>query len=448
MDDIYAYIDAHAEEYIQALQALCRQPSIAAQGIGMEETAHMVLEMVRGVGAQAEQIPTGGYPVVYGELPGAGPRSLLIYDHYDVQPPEPLDLWDYPPFEATLAEGRIWARGVADNKGNLVARLCAVDAWLKVRGHLPLTLKFVFEGEEEIGSPNLEAFAEAYHPRYAADGCIWEAGYKDSRGRLQVYAGCKGITYVELRAQGAARDLHSANAAIVPNPAWRLVWALSTLKTPDERVAIQGFYDDVRPPTPRERELLADWEFDGPAYLENLGLAAFLRGADTEQAKADLIFQPTCNIAGIQSGYTGPGSKTVLPSQAFCKIDFRLVPDQSHRRVLRLLREHLDRHGFSDIQVVDLHGEDPARTDPDHPVVQAVLRAARRVYTQPPVMLPSMAGTGPMHALCARWGIPVVGAGVGHADSRNHAPNENIYVQDYIDGIKHMATVFQEFARE
>ncbi|RME61538.1 MAG: M20/M25/M40 family metallo-hydrolase, partial [Caldilineae bacterium] len=372
MEDIFTYIDAHADEYIQRLQRLCRQPSIAAQNVGMEETAAMVLEMLQDLGAAARLIPTEGYPVVYGELAGQGPRRLMLYDHYDVQPPEPLDLWEHEPFGAEIRDGRIWARGVADNKGNLVARLCAADAWLRVRGELPLTLKFVFEGEEEIGSPHLEAFADAHHELIAADGCIWEAGYKDLQGRLQVYAGCKGITYVELRAYGANTDLHSSRAAIVPNPAWRLIWALSTLKHPDERVAIDGFYEDVRPPTPREQELLAAWDVDVEAMRQHFGIDSFLRGATGDQVKADLIFQPTCNIAGIQSGYTGEGSKTVLPNYAFCKIDFRLVPDQSNRKTLRLLREHLDRHGFSDIEIVDLHGEDPARTDPDHPVAQAV----------------------------------------------------------------------------
>lgn len=446
MQDIFAYIDDHADEYIQRLQRLCRQPSIAAQNVGMEETAHLVLDLLADLGAAPRLIPTDGYPVVYGELAGSGPRRLMLYDHYDVQPPDPLDLWEHDPFGAEISDGRIWARGVADNKGNLMARLCAADAWLRVRGQLPLTLKFVFEGEEEIGSPNLEAFADAHHETFAADGCIWEAGYKDLQGRLQVYAGCKGITYVELRAHGANTDLHSSRAAITPNPAWRLVWALSTLKTPDEQIAIDGFYEDVRPPTHREMELLADWDMDVDALRTHLGIDSFLRGATGDQVKADLVFQPTCNIAGLQSGYTGEGSKTVLPNYAFCKIDFRLVPDQSNRKTLALLREHLDRHGFTDIEIVDLHGEDPARTDPDHPVAQAVLRAATQVYDQPAQMIPSMAGTGPMHQLCAKWGMAAVGAGVGNAHSRNHAPNENILVDDYIQGIKHIAAVFAEFA--
>jgi acetylornithine deacetylase/succinyl-diaminopimelate desuccinylase-like protein len=406
----------------------------------------MVQEMLTVLGAETRRIETAGYPVIYGEMPGRTPRSLLIYNHYDVQPPEPLDLWEHEPFGADIVDGVIWARGVADNKGNLVARLCAVDAWLAVRKELPLTLKFVFEGEEEIGSPNLGAFADEYHNLFHADGCIWESGYKDLKGRLQLYAGCKGITYVELRAYGANTDLHSANAAIVPNPAWRLVWALTTLKTPDERIAIAGFYEDVRKPSARDRELIAAWDYPIEAVKETWAIDKFLRGADGEDLKEDLLFEPTCNIAGIQAGYTGEGSKTVLPNYAFCKIDIRLVADQRNERVLRLLREHLDRHNFADIEVVDLHGEDPARTDPDDPVAQAVLQAARQVYEVPAQMIPTMAATGPMYHLCQRWGIPAVGAGVGNARSRNHAPNENVLVDDYIQGIKHIAAIFNEFA--
>ncbi len=446
MKDIFAYINKHSDLYVKKLQTLCRQPSVAAQEWGMEETAAMVAAMLGELGARVRMIPTAGYPVVYGELPGESRKSLLLYDHYDVQPPEPLDQWEHEPFGAEITDGRIWARGVADNKGNLVARLCAADAWLKVRGRLPLTLKYVFEGEEEIGSPSLAGFAEDYHDLYHADGAIWEAGYKDAGGRVQVTLGCKGICYVELRAHGANIDLHSANAAIVPSPVWRLVWALQTLKGPDERILIDGFYDDVRPPSPRDRELVAALNFQAEEMKERLGFDHFLREASGEQAKADMLFQPTCNIAGIQAGYTGRGSKTVLPHTAMCKIDFRLVPNQSHEKVLRLLREHLDRHGFADIEVIDLHGEDPARTDPSDPLVGAVLGAAARVYARPPQLLPTMSGTGPMYLLCQRWGIPVVGTGVGNVASRAHAPNENILVEDYIEGIKHMAAIFQAFA--
>jgi acetylornithine deacetylase/succinyl-diaminopimelate desuccinylase-like protein len=447
MQKIYDHIDDHADEYVEGLLHLCRQPSIAAQDVGMADTAKMVENRLLGIGAKTSCISTAGFPVIYGEIDGAGERTLLFYNHYDVQPPDPVDEWRFEPFSAVIDSGRIWARGVADNKGNLMARICAVDAWQQVSGGLPLTVKFVCEGEEEIGSPNLGAFAEANHELFQADGCIWESGYKDLQGRLQVSMGCKGIVYVELRAYGANTDLHSSNAAIVPNPVWRLVWALNSLKGPDERVLIDGFYDNVAMPTQRDKELLAELDFRDEEFRQSLGIDSFLREATGTQVKEDLIFQPTCNIAGIYAGYTGEGSKTVLPMYAFCKIDFRLVPHQNSADVLLLLRKHLDAHGFADIEVVDLNGEDPARTDPDHPLVGAVKRAATKVYGESPQMLPLMAATGPMYELCQRWGIGAVGSGVGNADSRNHAPNENIYIEDYLAGIKQIATVIDEFAR-
>jgi acetylornithine deacetylase/succinyl-diaminopimelate desuccinylase-like protein len=262
MDDILAHIDEHMEETVQRLQRFCRQPSIAAQGVGMAEMAQLVMDGLKGVGAQVELVRTGGYPVVVGYLVGAGTKTLMFYNHYDVQPPEPLELWTSPPFAADVRDGFLYGRGAADNKGNLVARLSAIESWLAVRGELPINILFVVEGEEEVGSPNLGRFAEENQERLRVDGCIWETGYKDTKGRLEILLGAKGILAVDLYLRGLNRDLHSANAAIVESPVWRLVWALSSLKGPDERIRIPGFYDDVRPPDDRDRGMLADWEYD------------------------------------------------------------------------------------------------------------------------------------------------------------------------------------------
>ena len=446
MQDVLEYIDRHADEYVEKLRTLCRQPSIAAQNVGMAETADMVLDMLHEIGAQARLVPTDGYPVVYGEIKGRAPKTLAFYDHYDVQPPEPLELWDSDPFAAEIRDGRIWARGVADNKGNLVARLCAVQAYLAVRGQLPLNVKFIFEGEEEIGSPNLPAFAQAHTDLIQADGCIWEAGYKDERGRPTISLGAKGILYVELSVTGAKSDLHSSAATIVPNPIWRLVWALSTLKGPDERIRIPGFYDPVRDPTPAEIKALERLDFDETARLERLGLPQFLGGLTGIPLLIKHLFQPTCNICGITGGYQGPGSKTVLPNRASAKLDFRLVPDQDPEQVLAQLRRHLDEQGFDDIQIEVLGPERPARTPMDDPLVDVVVSTARQIYGLEPLVYPLMAGTGPMYELCQRFGIPAVSTGVGNAESRNHAPNENIYISDFIQGIKHIALIMEQYA--
>jgi acetylornithine deacetylase/succinyl-diaminopimelate desuccinylase-like protein len=409
VDDILAYIDDHMEGTIERLQTFCRQPSIAAQGAGMGEMAELVHRTLEQVGAQAELVPTDGFPVVLGRLASTGPKTLMFYNHYDVQPPDPLELWESPPFAAEIRDEHLYARGVADNKGNLVARLAAVEAWLAVRGELPLNILFVAEGEEEIGSPNLGRFAQENQEKLQADGCIWETGYKDTRERLEIMLGAKGILAVDLQVKSLDRDLHSANAAIVESAVWRLAWALNGLKGPDERIRIPGFYDDVRPPDERDRAMLAAWDYDEAGQLSEFGAERFVLDLTGEALKEKLLFQPTCNICGFHAGYGGPGIKTVLPAEATAKLDFRLVPDQDPDDILRKLRAHLDAEGFGDVDT------------------------------------PIMSGTGPMYELCQRWGMPAVGAGIGWSGSRSHSPNENVRLDDLRQGIQHIAMIMDEF---
>jgi acetylornithine deacetylase/succinyl-diaminopimelate desuccinylase-like protein len=372
----------------------------------------------------------------------------MFYNHYDVQPPEPLELWDSPPFAADIRDGHLYARGAADNKGNLVARLAAVEAWLAVRAEgLPLSVLFVVEGEEEIGSPNLGRFAEENQARLRADGCIWESGYKDTKGRPEILLGVKGILGVELRVRKLNRDLHSALAAVVESAAWRLVWAVNSLKGPDERIRIPGFYDAVRPPDDLDRRMLDAWDYDEAGLLAEIGAKRFVRGLTGEALKEKLLFQPTCNICGFHSGYGGPGGKTVLPAEAAAKLDFRLVPDQDPYDMLSKLRAHLEAEGFDDVEILVDGPEFPARTDPGDPLVKAVVTSARRVYGVEPVVQPLMAATGPMYELCQRWGLPAVGAGIGWAGSRTHSPNENVCLDDLVQGVKHIALIMDEYSQ-
>jgi acetylornithine deacetylase/succinyl-diaminopimelate desuccinylase-like protein len=448
MRDVFDHIERHAQEYVEELARLVRQPSIAAQGVGLEDCARLVAVMLQEAGARIRvlRLP-GAAPLVYGEFPGRSPKTLLVYEHYDVQPPEPLEEWESDPFEPEVREGRIYGRGVADTKGNLVARLCAVRAFRQVRGELPVTVKFLVEGEEEIGSPNLHRYAEAYPDLFRADGCLWESGGKDHQDVPNLYLGVKGICYVELVARGANRDLHSSMATIVPNPAWRLVWALHTLKDETEKVLIEGFYDDVEEPGPQEVEWLRRIASgrDDAALLQDLGLDRFLLGLSGVELLKRHLYQPTCTICGLVAGYLGEGSKTVLPRVARAKLDFRLVPRQRAQDVLEKLRAHLARHGFGDVEVVPMGLEDPARTPPDSEIVRVVAEAAREVYGRDPVVYPMMAATGPMDVVCARFGTPAVGTGVGYPGTNVHAPNENIRLRDYVDGIKHVALVLERF---
>lgn len=408
----------------------------------------MVAQLMEEVGVRAEAYATDGAPVIYGTA-GSGGRTLLIYNHYDVQPPEPLELWESPPFAAEIRDGKLYARGAADNKGNLVARLCAVEAWLRTRGALPLAVKFVVEGEEEVSSAHLHQFVRQHKDLLRADGCLWEAGGKDIQENPGLYMGAKGILYVELEATGANRDVHSSQATIVPNPAWQLVWALATLKDRHETILIEGFYDDVVEPTVDEIEHLRRIaaQRDDELRRRDLGLEAFLLGVSGLQLIKRNLYQPTCTICGFGAGYTGSGSKTVLPHRAIAKLDFRLVPNQRPDDIVHKLRTHLAQHGFADIEVRELGAEHPARTPVDSLLSKVIQQTTKEIYGRDPVVSPLMAATGPMYELSAQFGIPTVGTGAGYAHSNGHAPNENIRLEDFFQHIKHVALIFERFAQ-
>lgn len=450
MPSRFAAFDAHVREhlprYIDELKALVRQPTVSAQHLGVEETAALVLERARraGFAATTERVE-GGPPTIVGEQ-GAGERTLLVYDHYDVQPPEPLEEWRTPPFEPTERDGFLYGRGVSDNKGNLMARLQAIEAYRATVGALPLRVRVLFEGEEEIGSEHLGAFVDRYADRLRADGCLWEAGYKDAAGRPTISLGLKGIAYFDLRVRGIAKDAHSSLGTILPNAAWRLVWALATFKGPDDRISVDGLMDEVRQPDARDLEVLQAMPYDEEGMKKIHGVRAFNRGLSGVELRRKHFFEPTCTICGLTSGYSGQGSKTVLPAVASAKLDLRLVPNLTPDKVARLLRAHLDRRGFQDIEVSPAHGELPSRWPSDSVPARAAVEACRDTYGVEPVVYPLMAGSGPMAQVCDRLQMPAVGFGSGNASSSNHAPNENIRVTDYLDHIRAFGRFLDTFA--
>ena len=446
LSDVYAHIDAHADESIAELQRLLRQPSVAAQNHGMQETAAMVEGMLDDIGMQPRQLETAGYPVVYGFQAGASDKVLGFYNHYDVQPADPLDEWDSDPWAAEIRDGRIYARGVADNKGNIAARIAAIRAWRAVRGDLPVTVKFIIEGEEEISSPSLMDFAVANPDVCAADAYIWEFGGRDIDGRPQIHLGLKGICYVELRTKGARLDWHSSVATSVPNPAWRLIWALQAIRGLDGTVNIPGFYDAIVPPTADEIARLKQLPDQEEKRLDDLGINQFLGGRTGLELNIVDYFQPTCTVSGFLSGYTGEGAKTVLPSSAKAKLDMRLVADQDPYKVYEALRTFLDDNGFNDVETELLGAQHPARTSSDAPIANVVAETYTELYGQEPVVYPTNPGSGPWYQLCGQYGIDACTAGVGHAKSRAHAPNENIYVDDFVRGIKHICAIMDRFA--
>ncbi|MGH7263122.1 MAG: M20/M25/M40 family metallo-hydrolase, partial [Candidatus Rokuibacteriota bacterium] len=395
MKDVFQYVEANRDRFIAELLTLLRQPSISAQSVGVTECAELVRRFVSEAGAQARLIPTPGYPVVYGQVlaPGAA-RTVLIYGHYDVQPPEPLEEWETSPFEPSLRNGRIYARGAGDNKGQMFAHLKAVEAVLRTRGRLPVNVKLCFEGEEEISSKNLPGFVAANRELLAADMVYASDGPMHPSGPM-VYFGCRGLLYLELTARGAKRDLHSGNyGGVAPAPAAHLARALASLWTTRGKVDVGGFYDRVRRLSPADRRALRAIPFDAKSVREDLGGPPMTTAAAGAYYRR-LLIQPNLNIAGLTSGYQGPGSKTVIPHVARAKLDVRLVMDQNPDEIEDKIRLHLKRRGFGDVEVKRLGAVPPSRTPMDHPLGRAVVRAVKQAWGRRPVLFPNLGGTIP-----------------------------------------------------
>jgi acetylornithine deacetylase/succinyl-diaminopimelate desuccinylase-like protein len=445
-DKLDRIIEKKLEASLSDLEVLCAQPSIAAQSLGMMECAKLVGTMLESRGFEVQILPTRGQPVVFAERQGTVERTLLFYNHYDVQPPDPIELWESPPFEPTRREGKLYARGVSDDKGHFICRLAAIDALLELGADLP-ALKFVVEGEEEIGSLNLPEFVKNNLALLQADACVWEFGGVDHEDTPVQVAGLRGICYVELSVETASLDAHSGlGGSIFPNPAWRLTWALNSLKGVDERIRLPGFYDKVRPPSQRDLDLLAQVPEQGEAWKRIYGLDGFIKGLEGGlELQREAIFSPTCTICGLTSGYQGPGTKTVLPARASAKVDFRLVPDQDPEEVVLQLRDHLDAEGFSDIEITYLGGEAPARTDLDDPFLNMVVETAREVYGVPQRIEPMSGGSGPNHPFIHDLGLPVASAGLGYPEGNVHAPNENIRIDLFEMAVRHSARIIQGF---
>ncbi len=446
---IDTYLESHLDNSLAELSRFVAQPSVGAQNWGMQECAALVAEMLKKRGFSAEVMPTPGAPVVFGERKGKSTKTILFYNHYDVQPPEPLELWETPPFEPSRRDGKLYGRGVSDDKGHLAARLFAIDALLSEFSELPCTVKFIIEGEEETSSVHLHDFVRNNLERLKADACIWEFGGVDHEETPLEYLGLRGICYVELSVETAAIDVHSGlGGSIFPNAAWRLIWALNSLKGPDERIRLSGHYDKVRPPSARDLELMAALSETSEVYKQQYGVKSFIKGlTGGMDLRVEEVFTPTCTVCGLTSGYQGPGSKTVQPAKASAKVDFRLVPDQEPDDVLKALRAHLDAEGFPDVKIEFLGGEAPARTDPDDPFILLVCDTAPEIYGKPMKLIPLSGGSGPNSPFVHDLGLPVATAGLGYPDTRGHAPNENIRLDLYLKHAKHMARVLTEFGK-
>ena len=442
-------LDDLKDKLLEELNEFLRMPSISAredESEGFRNCAEWVAGKLEEAGAEVRIMETHGHPAVYAEV-GSEEGALLSYGHYDVQPPEPLELWESNPFEPTVRDGNLIARGVADDKGDVLARIQALRLYMGEHGSLPFKLKFFIEGEEEIGSPNLAPFVRANAELLAADACLWEGSMKDEAGRPMSFCGTKGMAYVELRARGASYDLHSMYGGIAPNPAWRLVQALRTIKDENGEITLDGLDALADEPSDKDLEAISRIPFDDDALRESWGVEALDRGLTDKDALREMLLRPTANIAGIQSGYTGPGSKTIVPSEAFVKMDFRLVAGQSPGPVVELIRSHLRKRDFQDIEVVDLHGVEAAKTPVDSPIVRTAVETWRDLGREDAVVFPTIGGSGPASLFATELGIPTIMTGnVANAGSRLHSPNESVRLEDYYEAVRYFVRFFERYA--
>jgi len=437
---------------IETLKNYLRFPTISAQNKAIPETVKFVVNQIQETGGETQVLDDlGGNPVVYGYFAagsnGDSTKTLLFYNHYDVQPPEPLNEWNSEPFEPTIVDGKLFARGVADNKGDFIARLTAIKVLQQLEGGLPCNIKFMVEGEEEIGSPNLAPYLRKYKDLFKADACIWEFGGKDQEDRVSMVAGIKGMAYMELTCTGADIDMHSSVGAYVDNAAWRLVQALASMRNEKNEILVNGFYDGIQEPTDNEKEAVKNLPFNEEAVGNLYGLKRPLiteaLGIDPRDA---MVFKPTMTICGLESGYTGEGAKTVLPKSAKVKLDCRLVPGQDPEHIYTCIQNHLKEHGYHDIDAVMINGQKAYRSDYNHPFVAHVLDTASAVYDKSPVLAPNSAGTGPMYEFGNQLNLPIVSTGIGWVQSKAHAPNESVRLNDFEEGVVYMAYMLAGFS--
>jgi len=457
---VHKYIGEHFQGHLTKVQDYVRQPSISADGTGIKETAEMTKGFIEEVGGSAKVVPTDGWPVVYGELFNEAEKTLLIYGMYDVQPvEEEKGMWMVPPFGGKIVDMKPFGkclvnRGAINTKAPLRAFFNACQSILEVEGKLPVNLIFAIEGEEELGSIHLPQFVQKYEKKLVkANAVFFPIPAQDSKGKVILELGVKGIIYLDLISKGGEwggptkRGIHSGNAAWVDSPVWRLIWALTSMRTTDGKIVIKDFYENVSPPSSEEKELLEKLEktFHEETIREELDVLRFSEGLHGIELFKRYLYSPTINIDGIIAGYVGSGTKTVLPHTAKAKVDIRLVPHMKTDKILQKFRNHLKEHGFADIEV-KIHDCYPwSQVSVKEEAVQAMIRTYRKHGFEPEIW-PRIGGSAPFYLFNQPpLNLPYTIGGLGHG-SRAHSPNEYITVEGIRDNEKSIATFLYEYA--
>jgi succinyl-diaminopimelate desuccinylase len=451
--DPNAYLDQHKSRFEQELCELLRIASVSADSTrraDVRRAAEWVAEQFRRLKLSVELVETAGHPIVYAESPPvAGAPTVLVYGHYDVQPPDPLGEWISPPFEPTVRDGNVYARGATDDKGQMFTHIKSTEAWMATSGRLPLQLKFLIEGEEEVGSANLEGFIRQNTRRLACDCVVISDTCQFGPGQPAITYGLRGIAYYELRLTGPKQDLHSGTfGGAVVNPANALCTMLAALKNDRGQVQVPGFYDDVLPLTARERGEFERLPFDESAFMRQIGVEA-LGGEEGFSTLERRWARPTFDINGLTSGYQGEGAKTVLPARAVAKFSFRLVPNQDPKKISAALEARLRElcpRGLC-MELIDFHGAPGVVVPLDSPYVAAAQRAIEAGFGRPPVFMRE-GGSIPVVAIFHDLlGVDTLLLGWGLDDDNTHSPNEKFSLADFHRGIKASAQLWQELGQ-
>ena len=454
MDKVIDFINVNRDRYLDELKAFLAIPSISAlpQHLAdVKRCADWCADEMRRIGLHSVRlIDTPGNPVVYGDwLGAAGAPTILFYGHYDVQPVDPIDLWESPPFDATIRDGEIYARGSADDKGQFFMHFKAVEAYMKQTGRLPVNIKFILEGEEEVGSAHLDDFVRAHRGELGADVVVISDSPMFARGVPSMCYGLRGLVYFQIDLRGSSTDLHSGSfGGAVANPAMVLSQMLAQMKDRGGRIKIPGFYDDVVPLQDEERKAWASLPFNERKYKKDFGIPKVF-GESGYTTLERTWARPTFEINGLLSGFTGEGAKTVLPAVAMAKVSMRLVPNQDPDKIAKLFEEYVHEVAPKtvEVKVTRMHGGKPWMASYDNPFIQAAGRAIEKGFGQKPVFTREGGSIPVVSTFQEELGLPSVLFGVGLPDENAHAPNEKLDVGNFHNGIIASAMLYDELSR-
>ncbi len=455
MTAVADYLQRNRSRHLDELQELLRIPSVSTdpdRAGEVRRAAGWVRDRLKAAGCtKAEIHDTPRHPIVYGEWLGAeGAPTILVYGHYDVQPEDPVELWTTPPFEPTVRDGKLYARGASDDKGQFIIHVNALEAHLQSSGTCPVNVKFLLEGEEEIGSPNLVPFVKKERKRLACDAVVVSDTAMFAKGVPSICYGLRGLAYMQIHVRGTKRDLHSGVfGGAVANPAIVLAQILASLKDRRGRVAIAGFYENVKRLTTAERRAFAALPFNERRYRTSIG-APELYGESGYTALERSWARPALDVNGIWGGFRGEGAKTVIPAEASAKVSMRLVPRQSPKEIERKFAAHIKKVAPKSVEVTvtSLHGGDPWLAPTDHPALQAAGRALKRGFGKKPVFTREGGSIPIVAAFDKLLRVPAVMLGIGLQDDNLHAPNEKIDLDQFEQGIATAAFLMEELARD